>query len=111
MSKNNCGKVVLFTYQSPISPFFSLISEQRINVALTRSKRVLRIVGDLEFWSNGSSESVLRKLAVHCKEQGLVWSREKSRTRAWMKPNLSDLDGSLWKANMTGEPTVEKNEN
>ena len=39
---------------------------QRLNVALTRAKRVLRIVGKLNFFQKLPESSTLRKLSDHC---------------------------------------------
>ena len=84
----------------------SVISPQRINVALTRAKKVARLVGDLEFWSSQESSSTMKKLVEHCKAQGLVrydprlGSKKRKRMEAWVKPALSLLKESKWKVNM-----------
>jgi hypothetical protein len=47
---------------------------QRLNVALTRAKRILRVVGDLNFFLSLGEKSTLRALAMYAKENGLVVS-------------------------------------
>jgi energy-coupling factor transporter ATP-binding protein EcfA2 len=47
---------------------------QRLNVALTRAKRILRVVGDLDFFLSLGKKSTLRALALYAKNNGLVVS-------------------------------------
>jgi hypothetical protein len=47
---------------------------QRLNVALTRAKRILRVVGDLDFFLSLGEKSTLRALALYAKENGYVVS-------------------------------------
>jgi senataxin len=79
--------------------------EQRINVALTRAKRVLRIVGNIFFWSKTSYGSPMRRLAEHCESSGLVKSDEKlgKRAEALLKPSWNGIDKFTWKPTMVCE--------
>ena len=66
---------------------------QRLNVALTRAKRVLRVVGDASFFGSFRAVSTLRRLfevatAVGALEETVV------RPVAWARPNWSD--STLW---------------
>ena len=76
-------------------------------MALTRAKRVMRIVGDLNFWIEGPRGSIIKKLAEHCMERGAVRddprlrSKTKKRMAAWLKPDWSLIKDSVWKPNMT----------
>lgn len=63
---------------------------------LTRAKRIVRIVGDLEFWSNpGSSDSTLNLLVEYCMERDIVTndkrlkSTGRKKLRARLKPTWS----------------------
>jgi hypothetical protein len=47
-------------------------SAQRLNVALTRAKRVLRVVGDLQFFLSLSPSSTLKSLATHVEFNNLI---------------------------------------
>jgi hypothetical protein len=47
---------------------------QRLNVALTRAKRILRVVGDLDFFLSLGEKSTLRALALYSKDNGFVVS-------------------------------------
>ena len=47
---------------------------QRLNVALTRAKRILRVVGELDFFLSLGEKSTLRALALYAKENGFVVS-------------------------------------
>ncbi len=83
---------------------FHLHSDQRINVALTRAKRILRIVGKLEFWENQPSGSILRKLVEHCKVNEAVCIKGKKCMKAFITPNWSEYEkGSTWEATMSSE--------
>ena len=73
---------------------------------MTRAKKVFRIVGDLDFWSNGSSDSIIGKLAEHCKERGFVsddprLGPKKKRMEAWIKPCWGLVKDCTWKPSMT----------
>jgi hypothetical protein len=72
--------------------------EQRINVALTRAKRVLRIVGDYSFWSSTASGSPMRRLVEFCDSSDLVRSDENLGKRAWatLKPSWNRIAGFTW---------------
>jgi len=69
---------------------------------------VVRIVGDLDFWgSQGTSDSILKKLVEHCKELGAVkndprlGARGRRRIDAWLKPNWGLVKNCVFKPNMT----------
>lgn len=84
-----------------------LHSPQRINVALTHAKRIFQIVGDVDFWIKGQSQSIIGKLVWHCKERGIIslYSRPgtkgKKQMEAWIKQNWDLAKGAAWKPNMT----------
>jgi hypothetical protein len=68
--------------------------QQRINVALTRAKRLLRVVGDANFFETLGATSVLKRLVRHakatkrCKESNL-------KPLAWCRPNWDQT--TTWK--------------
>lgn len=59
---------------------------QRLNVALTRARRILRIVGDAKFFSTLPTASTLRQLAVYASDNQ---SCEETKISAipWSRPN------------------------
>jgi len=46
--------------------------EQRLNVAITRSKHILRVVGHVSFFKSFQRESTLRKLCEYAEELDLI---------------------------------------
>lgn len=63
----------------------------RINVAMTRAKRILRVVGDLQFFRRQPKESILNELARFSEANN--WSIITSiQPDAWSPPNWSDPD-------------------
>eukprot|EP00804_Cyclotella_cryptica_P026502 CCRYP_008149-RB/>CCRYP_008149-RB protein AED:0.03 eAED:0.03 QI:2292/1/1/1/0.86/0.83/24/285/2253 len=76
---------------------------QRLNVALTRAKRVLRVIGDWSFWSNTSEDSAMFKFVNYCNHSRLIKSDERlgKRAEAWLKPIWSDIGKYAWKPTMT----------
>lgn len=68
--------------------------QQRLNVAITRPKRVLRVFGDGDFFCRLPVNSVLRKLYEHACRSGCS-EATKVRQVAWSRPNWSDP--TLWK--------------
>ena len=77
--------------------------EQRLNVALTRAKRVLRVVGDWNFWSNTSKGSAMKKFVDYCHTSRLIRSDERlgKRAAAWLKPSWIGLENFVWQPSMT----------
>jgi hypothetical protein len=68
--------------------------KQRLNVAITRAKRILRVVGDAAFFCKLPSRSTLRKLCQYGRD---VKAFESSRVRAvaWSRPDWKQP--MLWK--------------
>ena len=77
--------------------------EQRLNVALTRAKRVLRVVGDWSFWSNTSKGSAMKKFVDYCHASRLIRSDERlgKRAAAWLKPSWIGLEKFVCQPSMT----------
>jgi hypothetical protein len=71
---------------------------QRLNVALTRAKRVLRLVGDLTFFVNLRPGSTLRALAMYATSSGSVEATE-LRSIPSCPPDLSIQ--TQWKITLT----------
>jgi AAA domain len=71
---------------------------QRLNVALTRAKRVLRVVGDIRFFERQGNNSTLRALARHAQNGGFM-TKTKMRRIASCPPDLSI--STLWKITLT----------
>lgn len=70
----------------------------RLNVALTRGKRVVRVIGNLEFFNEVSGEaSVLRSLAAFAKQHDIV--KAMSVSTAWKPPDWTKP--RAWKPTMT----------
>ena len=70
----------------------------RLNVALTRGKRVVRVIGNLEFFSEVSGEvSILRRLAAFAKKENIVQATTVST--AWKPPDWTKP--TAWKPTMT----------
>jgi hypothetical protein len=67
------GDVVILSTVRTKKPGF-VDNAQRLNVALTRAKRVLRVVGELSFFQQLGESSTLRALALYALEHGLVQS-------------------------------------
>ena len=61
---------------------------QRLNVAVTRAKSVLRVVGDAKFFSSLSQSSTLRALVEFSLSCGVL-EKTKVRTIPWSPPNWS----------------------
>jgi hypothetical protein len=71
----------------------------RLCVALTRAKRVLRVVGDANFFASIASEgSVLRRLADFALKRGLV-DRADVGGAAWRRPQWPKV--TSWRPTMT----------
>jgi len=65
-------------------------------VALTRARRVLRVVGHLDFFKSLSTEdSVLRKLALFARERELVDENPVVNTAKWRRPTWKPGDTSF----------------
>eukprot|EP00977_Amphora_coffeiformis_P003493 scaffold655_cov162-Amphora_coffeaeformis.AAC.14 len=71
---------------------------QRINVALTRARRVLRVVGDARFLSSLGPSSTLRSL-VRFAERRRVLIKSKPQSVPWCPPNWNTQ--CLWKPLMS----------
>jgi len=70
----------------------------RLNVALTRAKRVLRVVGNMRFFQEISGEkSTLRDLANFAERNNLV--QDTTVTTAWKPPDWTGK--TAWKPTMT----------
>lgn len=89
--------VILSTVRTESAGFVD--SAQRLNVALTRAKRVLRVVGDLQFFLSLNAGSTLRSLAEHV-ERNKAIEQSKLNMLAWAAPN--------WKRPMLWKPTITK---
>jgi hypothetical protein len=76
--------------------------EQRLNVALTRAKRVLRVVGDWSFWYSTATGSAMRKFVEYCNSCGLVRPDERlgKRAEAWLKPTWEGISKFTWRPQM-----------
>lgn len=72
--------------------------DQRLNVALTRAKRVLRVVGDTKFFESLGRNSTLRALARYANLAGIV-EKTKMQSIAACPPDLSM--STLWKMTLT----------
>lgn len=67
---------------------------QRLNVAITRAKRILRVVGDSNFFCSLPMGSTLRNLCEFARH--MAYSQESQvRREAWSRPNWSEP--TLWK--------------
>jgi hypothetical protein len=73
---------------------------QRLNVALTRAKRVLRVVGDLSFFLSLKKGSTLLALAIHAQNTNSS-EGAKLKAIAWSPANWDQP--TLWKATMTAK--------
>jgi hypothetical protein len=73
-------------------------SAERLNVALTRAKRVLRIVGDVSFFLSLRRDSTLRRLAEYATRNTVV-EIAKIKTIAWSRPNWDQQ--TRWKPVVT----------
>lgn len=73
---------------------------QRLNVALTRAKRVLRIVGDLSFFLGLGPGSTLKSLAKFYQHRELT-STARVQSIAWTSPDWQSR--TLWKPTMTAK--------
>jgi AAA domain len=72
---------------------------QRLNVALTRAKRILRIVGDAAFFDSMSSQfSTLRKLSSFARRNAVL-ETPAVKSISWIRPNWHQ--STLWKPTMT----------
>ncbi|KAL7547115.1 hypothetical protein ACHAWF_010426 [Thalassiosira exigua] len=71
---------------------------QRLNVALTRAKRVLRVVGSLDFFLSLRADSTLKSLARFYHQRRLT-SIAPVRSIAWSSPDWDTY--TLWKPTMT----------
>lgn len=68
--------------------------QQRLNVALTRAKRILRVVGDASFFLKLPDHSKLRKLCEFTNNLGFS-QKTSVRPSSWSKPNWDEP--RLWK--------------
>ncbi|CAB9498814.1 polymerase alpha-associated DNA helicase A [Seminavis robusta] len=92
------GDVVLISTVRTDSVGFT-DNENRLCVALTRARRILRVVGDSEFMKTKTShESILRKLALFSEERGLIQDASVD-SAAWRRPKWKAEDTS-WLATM-----------
>jgi AAA domain/Uncharacterized conserved protein (DUF2075) len=72
---------------------------QRLNVALTRAKRILRIVGDAAFFDSISTQSsTLRKLTSFARGNAVL-ETPAVKSISWIRPNWHQ--STLWKPTMT----------
>ena len=71
---------------------------RRLNVALTRAKRVLRVVGDVSFFRTLPIRSTLRALAEICEHWGYI-QKSNLRAIAWCPPDWKQ--STLWKPTST----------
>jgi hypothetical protein len=71
--------VILSTVRTRGSGFVD--NAQRLNVALTRAKRVLRVVGEFSLFQRLDRNSTLRALAIHASKHDLVRKSKISRLR------------------------------
>jgi hypothetical protein len=69
----------------------------RLNVALTRAKCILRVVGDIKFFLSLGEASILRKLALFAKKMQIV--EVASITGPWRTPDWQIV--KKWKPTMT----------
>lgn len=74
--------VILSTVRTSPAKF---LSDDRINVAMTRAKRILRVFGDLNSFARSSNSLVLQKLARFAKERSLQMNSEIDA--AWRRPD------------------------
>jgi hypothetical protein len=88
--------VILSTVRTKAAGFVD--DRQRLNVALTRAKRILRVVGDTRFFLTLSGSSTLRALANAADHRELVRTTN-LRSLAYCPPDLSVA--TLWKITMT----------
>ena len=68
-------------------------------MALTRAKRVLRVVGDIKFFRTLGSESTLHKLERYARTKGLV--HKKQVDDVWRPPDWTRV--TTWKPTMTSK--------
>jgi hypothetical protein len=73
---------------------------QRLNVALTRAKRVLRVVGSVDFFFSLGADSTLKALVMYYQKRSLV-SVAQVRSIAWSSPDWDAY--TLWKPTMTSK--------
>lgn len=71
---------------------------QRLNVAMTRAKRILRVVGDMSFFKKLGEDSTLRKLAIHGEKYHRI-EETKVRSTAWRAPDWKR--DTFWRPTMT----------
>lgn len=71
---------------------------QRVNVAITRAKRVLRIVGDATFFEGLRSSSILHRLVQFAKKRELLIAST-IQSHPWCPPNWNSF--CLWKPIMS----------
>ena len=88
--------VILSTVRTKAAGFVD--DRQRLNVALTRAKRILRVVGDTRFFLTLSGSSTLRAIALAAGNRELVRTT-KLKSLAYCPPDLSVA--TLWNITMT----------
>jgi superfamily I DNA and/or RNA helicase len=73
---------------------------QRLNVALTRAKRVLRVVGDLAFFKSlvDEEDSILRRLALFA-AKNKIDELARVSTESWLRPDWTTV--TKWKPTST----------
>jgi hypothetical protein len=90
--------VILSTVRTKAAGFVD--DRQRLNVALTRAKRILRVVGDTRFFLTLSGSSTLRALANAAENRELMRTA-KLKSLAYCPPDFSVA--TLWKITMTSK--------
>jgi AAA domain len=63
--------------------------KHRINVALTRAKRILRVIGDADFFQKQHGRSILKRLCNYAKHTKMM-QKSQLRPVAWSRPNWSE---------------------
>lgn len=74
-------------------------NDQRLNVALTRAKRVLRVVGDASFFLGLRGDSTLKNVVLYATHNSVVEESPLNTSLVWTPPDWSQR--TLWKPVMT----------